>query len=549
MPTARQFLIATRIASTSLLASCGENLGPLSTGAIEVTSLTTGAQADPDGYTLRVDGDGGRPLGANATLRVSDLSSGNHDLALDDIAANCVLTGPNPRTIDVSGGGVAQARFELECGSSTGNIEITTATTGENLDTDGYLATLDANPGRPVESNGAITFTAVTAGNHAVRLTGIASNCTAAENPRTVAVASDPVTVRFDIVCGPPVGSVLVSTATGGLNPDPDGYAVNLDGGDPLTIDSNGSLTVSSLPVGDHTVELSGIATNCAVTGDNPRTVTVTNGGVAQANFQVGCLLSGGGRVLFASNRSGTSHLYSVRQDGSDIADLTPSRTAYDGDWSPDGARIAFTTDRDDDSQILVMNADGSNVVGLGVVGTAPKWSPDGARLVFESGGMISVTMANGSQTVTLAAGHRGDWSPDGSRILFDQINRSHCVFFEFCEVDLFVMAADGSDLRRIKSNAMCGTWSPDGSRIAYIGSLVTLYVMNADGTGEHPVAGGVPGSSVGCPVVWSPDGSAIAYAAGQPNGTSELVVIPSGGGPGAVLASSPASDFPESWK
>ena len=532
----------------ALLLGCGEDLMGPRRGMIEVTSVTTGDPTDPDGYTVSLDGDAGRTLGANATLLISDLPTGSHDLTLSGIATNCVLTGPNPRSVSVTRDGPVQATFELLCTSATASIEITTTTSGENLDTDGYLATLDGNPGRPIGSNGTITFTAVPAGSHGVRLTAIAPNCTAGQNPRTVAVAGDPVTVRFDIVCGPPIGSVLVSTVTGGLNLDQDGYAVSLDGGDPLTIDSNGSMTVSSLPAGDHTLELSGIATNCAVAGDNPRVVAVTNGGVAQVDFQVGCLLAGDGRILFASNRSGTSHLYSVRQDGSDIVDLTPSRAAYDGDWSPDGSRIAFTTDRDDDSPILIMNADGSNVVALGVVGTAPKWSPDGARLVFESGGMISVTMANGSQTVTLAAGRRPDWSPDGSRILFDQINRNNCVLFDFCELDLFIMAADGSDLRLIKSNALCGAWSPDGSSIAYVGSLVTLYVMKADGTVEKPVAV-APGPTVGCPVVWSPDGSAIAYAAGQPGGTSELTIIPWTGGPGAALATSPGSEFPESWK
>lgn len=526
-----------------LLAACGENLPEPVSGTIEVNSVTAGDPADPDGYTLRVDADGGRPLGTNSTLQVSDLSIGSHDLALEGIASNCLLTGPNPRTVSVSSGDAARATFELECGA-TGSIEITTATSGESVDTDGYLATLDAASGRPIDSNGAITIAAVSSGDHVLRLTGIAPNCAASENPRTVTVADDPVPAQFDIICGPPVGTIFISTVTGGLTPDPDGYAVSVDGGDPRTIDPNGSLSVSGIPTGDHTVGLSGIASNCAVAGENPLTVTVTNGGGVSARFQVGCLLGGIGRVLFASDRSGTSHLYSVKPNGSGLVDLTPSSAAYDADWSPDGSRIVFFTG----SSIALMNADGSNVVRLGVSGLAPKWSPDGSKIAFESGGSVRVMKANGSQTVTLAAGHRPDWSPDGSRILFDQIDRNDCVF-DLCLPNLYVMTAEGTDVTRLTPGAKCGAWSPDGSSIASVSIFSGVYVTKADGTGGHLLASGVPDASSGCPVVWSPDGSAIAYAAGLPDGTSEVVIVPARGGPGAVLATSPGSEFPESWK
>ena len=249
-----------------LLVGCGENLTePL--GTIEVTSVTTGDPTDPDGYTLSIDGDAGRALGPNAVVRVPDLPTGDHDLTLGGIAANCVLAGLNPRAVGVSGGAVSQTTFELDCGSSSGSIELTTATTGQSLDPDGYLATLDAEPGRPIGSNGAIRFAAVSTGNHAVRLTGIAPNCTAGENPRTAAVAGDTVEVRFDVICGPPVGSILISTATSGIKPDPDGYAASVDGGPERSIGPTATLTVPGLPLGDHTVQLSGIASNCAVTG------------------------------------------------------------------------------------------------------------------------------------------------------------------------------------------------------------------------------------------------------------------------------------------
>jgi hypothetical protein len=532
-----------------LLVGCGGDLAAPEEGAIEVTSRTAGGPADADGYSLAVDGGEGRALGTNSTLTVSGVTVGDHEVRLGGTAPNCVPVGPNPRTVTVIGGATARITFEVECGAATGSIELTTATMGESLDPDGYLATLDAAPGRPIDSNGTLTFAAVAAGNHTVRLTSLAPNCTAGDNPRKVAVAGNTVAVRFDIICGPPTGSILISTATGGIRADLDGYAASVDGGPLQAMGPNDSLSVSALPVGDHTVGLSGIASNCGVVGENPRTVAVMNGGVAPAAFQVSCLPTGSGTILFARNQSGSSHLYSVRENGASIVDLTPTSEVSEGDWSPDGSRIVFTTSGNSGSSIRVMNADGSNAVDLGVEGSSPKWSPDGSKIVFTSGGSIRVAKANGSQIVTLAAGLRPDWSPDGSRIIFDQIDRSNCVLFDFCKVNLYVMAADGSGVRQLKAGGMCGAWSPDGSKIAYVAFLQGLYVMNADGTGAQLIAGGFSGPAAGCPVIWSPDGAAIAFAAGQPDGTSELTLIPSTGGPGGVLASSRGSEFPESWK
>ena len=48
---------------------------------------------------------------------------------------------------------------------------------------------------------------------------------------------------------------------------------------------------------------------------------------------------------------------------------------------------------------------------------------------------------------------------------------------------------------------------------------------------------------------VWSPDGSAIAFDAFGADGSTEVMVIPSTGGAGVVLASSRGSEYPSSWK
>ena len=129
---------------------------------------------------------------------------------------------------------------------------------------------------------------------------------------------------------------------------------------------------------------------------------------------------------------------------------------------------------------------------------------------------------------------------------MYDRVDGKRCLF-DFCLpiLNLYVMANGGSQIRQLATDADCGAWSPYGSRIAYHASFNGLFVVNADGTGKQRVAD----TDAGCPVVWSPDGSAIAYAVGRSDGSSDLVVSPLAGRPGAALASSPESEFPESWR
>ena len=538
-----------------LLAGCGEDL-MAPPGAIEITSITAGEPTDPDGYTIAVDGVKGSALGTNSTLTVSDLAPGNHELALSGTAPNCVLTGANPRTVSVTSGATAHTTFELECNAPAGSIEVTTVTTGESPDPDGYSPVLDGAAGPPIGSNGTITFAGVAAGNHIVILTGVAPNCAVGgENPRTVTVGTEVVGTRFEITCRPPTGSIVISTTTAGPRPDLDGYAVSVDGSSGQAIGTNGTLTLSALSVGDHTMQLSGVAPNCTVGGENPRVVTVTNGGADRAAFQVSCFPNGEGIILFTSDRTGTSHLYSMREDGSRIVDLTPSAEACCGDWSPDGKRIVFSAE----AGISVMNQDGSSPVGLGVSGGDVSWSPDGRKILFTSGrtfttdGMIEVMNADGSGVTVLTTGGSPDWSPDGTRIAFQRTGP--CVV-DICGADVYVMADDGSQVRKLTNSQGAfdffglPAWSPDGRKIAYRRSAFFggsgLYVMNPDGSDKTSITAM---SGMGHPV-WSPDGSAIAFAGfSADGGTPQLTVIPSTGGTGVVLASSPGSEYPDSWK
>ena len=288
--------------STSYSVSCAPTGG--GTGSLTVTTATSGATGDldPDGYTVSVDGGAAsQPIPDNGSVTFTG-PAGDHTVALSGVAGNCSVSGANPRTVTVPSGGTVSTTFCVSCaptGGGTGSLTVTTSTTGSDLDPDGYTVTLDGGAtSQPIATNGSVSFTGP-AGDHSVALSGVAANCTVSgANPRTVTVPSGgTVSTTFSVSCAPTgggTGSLAVITSTTGSNLDPDGYTITIDGSFSQPIATNGSVTFTG-PSGDHTLALSGVASNCSVSGANPRTVTVPSGGTTSTTFSVSCAATGGG--------------------------------------------------------------------------------------------------------------------------------------------------------------------------------------------------------------------------------------------------------------
>lgn len=90
---------------------------------------------------------------------------------------------------------------------------------------------------------------------------------------------------------------VTVSTVSDNTNVDPGGYILSIDGGPGEAVGINASVTIGALPRGNHLVRLDGLASNCSVSGTNPRSVNVialnTASPIAVA-FSVSCSAAGG---------------------------------------------------------------------------------------------------------------------------------------------------------------------------------------------------------------------------------------------------------------
>src|SRR5207302_1373987 len=117
-------------------------------------------------------------------------------------------------------------------------------------------------------------------------------NCTVSgQNPRTVSVPTSGTTTTFTITCAalpPPTGDLTVTARSEERRVDPDGYTVTVDGGQSRTIGVNASTTYSGLTAASHTVALTGVAGNCTVSGQNPRTVSVPTSGTT-TTFTITC--------------------------------------------------------------------------------------------------------------------------------------------------------------------------------------------------------------------------------------------------------------------
>jgi Tol biopolymer transport system component len=531
--------------------SCGgEDLVAPTTGTLEITTATTGPEPDADGYVVTVDDATQTVIGANATLELQNLQSGDHSVQLAGVAENCAVAGENPRSIQVEAGKTARLDFAVTCTDRVGAIGVSVTTSGSPADADGYVAKLDGgDPGLPIESNGNVTFTSVAAGSHTVTLAEVAADCAVTGGPTqsVTVVAGETSELVFEVTCALPAGSIQITTATTGSSLDPDGYTVSVDAGTPQAIGSNATLAIEGLAVGTHSLALSGIAGNCHLDGDNPRTVEVSQA-TTTVTFDLTCL-GANALIAFTSNAFQLLAILVVNPDGTGLKNLTPDGV-FESDpiWSPDGHKILFIRE----GSLYLMDADGNGrmKVADGQAISEHRWSPDGRMIayvdarqegedVFED---LWVIQADGTGKVRVTEnGFNFSWSPDG-RLVYTSDD-------DLSDVHLRIVNADGTGSARLTNRAAFQpAWSPDGTRIAFVTlDAKDLFLINPDGSGEMNLTQGLSQNDA---PAWSPDGSRIAFgtAPPTPGPDTEIAVINRDGSGQVTLTSPPGIDFQPVW-
>jgi TolB protein len=455
--------------AVALLFGCKTD-GPVEYGWLRIQTVTSGSDID-DSYEVAINTPTGPrtlpPLGPNDSA-VLETSAGEVHVTLGQIDPNCLLSGANPRIVQVPANDTAAASFAVTCVAIGAYISINIGFAGVDRDVDGYRVALD-NVEHPVRVIDSITFRKVPPGTHALILRGVAANCSTASDTlqQPTFAVGDTLRVRWDVTCTEVTSRRLLFSGY---------YEPTLTGWDVFV--------------------------------RYPHDTFPTNLTHASGNNWQPVWSPDGQRIAFVSDRSGRDEIFAMNADGSGVVQLTNATGGnFYPAWSPDGSRIAFISGRGGRNTLYVMNADGSSQTRF-TTDTAVEnfaiWAPDGVRIAYVRGctecipATSELYVADGTDTVRLTtqahANYWPAWSPDGAHIAI------------FSRDSLTIMDADGSHIVRVAGGALgpSPAWSPDSKQVAF-GYRGAVHRVRFDGSGDTLLA-------VGGDPAWSPDGTAIVF-------------------------------------
>lgn len=172
-------------------------------GNISVNIVTSGAERDPDGYTVYVDGTARGPLQPTGTMAVTRLDPGSHSVSVQGIESNCTMAGAATRTLTVTAGATTVLDATISCIATRGTIRVVASTTGSDIDGDGFTLTNNQVYVTRIAVNGTVTITQLFAGSHTIVIGDVDGNCSVSGGAtrQITLVAGDTVVVNVQVSC------------------------------------------------------------------------------------------------------------------------------------------------------------------------------------------------------------------------------------------------------------------------------------------------------------------------------------------------------------
>lgn len=128
-------------------------------------------------------------------------------------------------------------------------------------------------------------------------------------------------------------GGFSIVTVTSGVQFDTDRYEIRVNDVFASLIDVNDSVIFTNRAVNTYTVELAEVASNCAVSGDNPRPVQVIANTQTSTTFEVTCFATAGVlQVVTATSGENPDDGYTLAVDGLDVGVIGANDTARTAD-------------------------------------------------------------------------------------------------------------------------------------------------------------------------------------------------------------------------